>query len=74
MHYEMFLNFHVEGRRVSNRAKDLIKHFICDANKRYGQASMKRLKGEEVTNDFNRILGHPFFGGIEWQTLLPLLP
>ncbi|CAA2981155.1 serine threonine- kinase tricorner [Olea europaea subsp. europaea] len=49
-----------EERIISNEAKDLICHFLCDVDKRLG------------TKGVDEIKAHPWFRGVNWDTLFEM--
>ncbi|VDO13903.1 unnamed protein product [Rodentolepis nana] len=57
MNFEKTFRFPEDEEGVSDEAKDLLKHFICDRKTRYGR------------NGIEEIVKHPFFNGIDWQNI-----
>nr|CDS31588.1 Serine/threonine-protein kinase Genghis Khan [Hymenolepis microstoma] len=57
MNFEKTFRFPEDEEGVSDDAKDLLKHFICDRKTRYGR------------NGIEEIAKHPFFIGIDWQNI-----
>ncbi|VDL21845.1 unnamed protein product [Hymenolepis diminuta] len=59
MNFEKTFKFPEDEEGVSDAAKDLLKHFICDRKTRYGR------------NGTEEIVKHPFFKGVDWQNIQP---
>ncbi|KAL5108983.1 Serine/threonine-protein kinase MRCK beta [Taenia crassiceps] len=57
MNFEKTFKFPEDDEGVSDAAKDLLKHFICDRKQRYGR------------NGIEEIIKHPFFTGIDWENI-----
>lgn len=57
MNFEKTFKFPEDEEGVSNAAKDLLKHFLCDRKQRYGR------------NGIEEIVKHPFFTGVDWENI-----
>ncbi|KAL5971580.1 Serine/threonine-protein kinase MRCK alpha [Taenia solium] len=57
MNFEKTFKFPEDEEGVSDAAKDLLKHFICDRKQRYGR------------NGIEEIAKHPFFTGVDWENI-----
>ncbi|KAM7535308.1 hypothetical protein Aperf_G00000094837 [Anoplocephala perfoliata] len=57
MNFEKTFKFPEDEEGVSDAAKDLLRHFICDRKTRYGR------------NGIEEIVKHPFFNGIDWKNI-----
>ncbi|VDK37458.1 unnamed protein product [Taenia asiatica] len=57
MNFEKTFKFPEDEESVSDAAKDLLKHFICDRKQRYGR------------NGIEEIAKHPFFTGVDWENI-----
>lgn len=55
--FQKTFKFPEDEEGVSDAAKDLLQHFICDRKTRYGR------------NGIEEIVRHPFFEGIDWKNI-----